>query len=224
MSLYRYRQVLFGSKKIGKGITITWSGNFISITANLEVSGPAATAQIANQMKNTIETIWNAGFDQSYRVSCSVDMRFRGSSTEDSTRNQIYVTVDSSATNVTRNPTLFYSSMNYHVNNSTVIGWTPAHEFGHMLGLDDHYSESVWSRIRDICGYSRYTTVHPGWQGNIMATHMGTLERRNLQELFGIHASELVTIFEDSAEDFWRGLNNLDRSIIRLYDTSLIFH
>lgn len=214
MALYRYRQKPFGSKQIGKGILITWSGNYIGITANLEVSGEAATATIANQIKNTIENIWNASFDQSYRVSCTVDMRFRGDQREDSSRNQIYVTVNTSATNVDRSPTLYYSSMNYHISSASVIEWTPAHEFGHMLGLDDHYSESVWSVIRDICHYSRYTTVHPGWQQNIMAVHMGTLERRNLQELFSIHAFEMVTIVEDYAEDFWRGM---DGSIRQLY-------
>lgn len=214
MSLYRYRQKPFGTKQIGKGIQMTWSGNFISLKANLEVSGPAATAGMATQMKQTIETIWNGSFDQGYRVNCTVNMRFRGNGIEDSGRNQIFVTIDNSATNVDALPSLYYSSMHYHIHPGTEITWTPAHEFGHMLGLDDHYSEGIWSRIRDICGYSRNIMVHPGWQGNLMATHMGTLERRNLQELFALHAFELVTIAEDYAEDFWRGL---DGSIRNLY-------
>ncbi|CAN5898858.1 hypothetical protein BH11BAC4_BH11BAC4_14770 [soil metagenome] len=214
MPFYRYRQIPYGSKHLGKGIWLNWSGNSIAITANLELSGAAATPDMANRMKQTIETIWNASFDQGYRVSCTVNMRFRGTGVEDSTRNQIIATVDGSATNVSPFPTLYYSSMNYHLNTTTVIDWTPAHEFGHMLGLDDHYSESIWSRIRDLCGYSRSTMVHPGWQGNIMAVHRGTMERRNLQELFAIHASELVTIAEDYVEDFWRGL---DGSIRQLY-------
>ena len=214
MALYRYRQIPYGNVRIGKGIAMSWSGNSISLTADLEVSGAAATLDMANQMKRTIETIWNASFDQGYRVSCNVNMRFRGNGAEDSSRNQIYITVDSSATNVSTLPTLYYSSLNYHINKVSVLEWTPAHEFGHMLGLNDHYDEGTWSTIRDLCGYSRSTTVHPGWQGNIMATHLGTLEKRNLIELFALHASELVTIVEEVAEDFWYGLN---RSISGLY-------
>ena len=202
MGFYRYRQIPYGSKRIGRGITMNWSGNSIVLTADLEVSGAAATATIANQIKQTIENIWNAGFYDSYYVSCTVNLRFRSTGSEDSNRSQIYVTNDNSATNVSTFSTLYYSRMNYHINSSSVITWTPAHEFGHMLGLDDHYDEGTWSRIRDICGYSRNTTIQP------------VLEKRNLQELFALHAYEMVTIVEDTVVDYWVGLN---RAIGRIY-------
>jgi hypothetical protein len=214
MALYRYQQIPYGTVRIGRGITMDWSGNRISLTVNLEVSGDAATRDLANQIKQTIESVWNARFDGGYRIGCAVDVLLRTGGGASSSRSQIIISNDTSATNVSPFPTLYYASMNYHINDSTVNTWTPAHEFGHMLGLDDHYDEGTWSRIRDLCGYSRTTTVHPGWQGNIMATHLGVLERRNLLELFAIHASELVTIVEDYAMDFWSGL---DRSIRNLY-------
>jgi hypothetical protein len=214
MPLYRYRQIPFGSVRISRGITMTWSGNSIVLSANLEVSGAAATATIASQIRQTIENIWNATFDDSYRVSCSVNMRFRTGGTEDSNRSQIFVTNDQSATNVNSLSTLYNCYMNYHLNTTSVISWTPAHEFGHMMGLKDHYDEGTWSRIRDICGYSRTTAIQPGWNGNIMAVHLGVLEKRNLQELFALHAYEMITIVEDAVVDYWEGLN---RSIRNLY-------
>ena len=214
MELYRYQRISSGSKQIGKGISMRWSGNNINLTANLEVSGAAATAAIATGIGETIRKIWNASFDENYRVVATVDVLFRSSGSASDSRSQIEVTTDGSATNVSTFPTLFYASMNYHLNNVTVIDWTPAHEFGHMLGLDDHYDESTWSRIRDVFGYSRTATIQPGWDGNIMAVHRGTLQKRNLQELFAIHATELVTCVEDAATEFVGGL---ERGIRGLY-------
>ena len=83
-----------------------------------------------------------------------------------------------------------------------------------MLGLDDHYDESTWSKIRDTFGYSRTTTIQPGWAGNIMAVHRGTLQKRNLQELFALHTTELVTFVEDAVTDFVYGM---ERGIRGLY-------
>lgn len=208
MSFYRYELMRSGSRRIGRGITLSWSGNRIRISARLEVSGAAATQEIANQMEESIERIWTASFDGGYSVSCAVDMLFRTTGSGEPNRSQIYVTVDSSATAVNALPTLYYAYMNYHTHSA--LDWVPAHEFGHMLGLEDHYDESIISRIGDLFGAARATAIQRGWEGNIMAVDRGVLERRNLEGLQAMHMTRMVTI----AEDYYYGL---DRSIRQLY-------
>jgi len=214
MALYRYAQIPNGSKRIGKGIVFGWSGNTISLTVNLEVSGEGATAPLAAEIGKTIETIWNASFTDNYRVSSTVNTRYRGQGNEDSDRTQIYVKHDDATTCVHTLPTLYYAYMEYNINSETTASWTPAHEFGHLLGLDDKYEEGIRSRINSMYGGPRSTSVVPGWAGNIMAAHLGTLQKRNLQELFALHAFELVTFVEDGFNEMW-GL--WDSGVRKLY-------
>src|SRR5262249_38240743 len=43
-----------------------------------------------------------------------------------------------------------------------------AHEFGHIVGLDDRYNKHG---------------AHKGWEGNIMADHRGVVEQRNIDRV-----------------------------------------
>jgi len=201
VAVYRYAQIPNGSKRIGKGIVFSWAGNAVRLKVDLEVSGEGATAALAAEIGKTIETIWNASFTDNYQVTSTVNTRFRIQGSEDSDRTQIYVTHDNATTYVRPFPTLYYAYMNYYINSETIASWTPAHEFGHLLGLDDKYEEGIRSRIHSMYGGSRSTPVIPGWEGNIMAAYKGTLQKRNLQELFALHAYELITFVEDGFND-----------------------
>ena len=53
----------------------------------------------------------------------------------------------------------------------------PAHEFGHLLGLTDHYIEG-----KDEFG-RRKTPPEEGWEGNIMASGNGEVEQRNIDDI-----------------------------------------
>ncbi|MEA2162764.1 MAG: hypothetical protein QOK37_891 [Thermoanaerobaculia bacterium] len=75
-----------------------------------------------------------------------------------------------------------YATLN--MDESDALSWTAAHEFGHLLGLEDRYSESLWSRISSSFGGKRSgTTADPGYEHNIMAVVGGDLESSNVQAL-----------------------------------------
>jgi hypothetical protein len=70
---------------------------------------------------------------------------------------------------------------------SSDINWTPAHEFGHLLGLPDHYSESFFSTLKGMIDPNlRTSTEDAGWEGNIMAADHGIFERKNIEELIRV--------------------------------------
>jgi hypothetical protein len=54
--------------------------------------------------------------------------------------------------------------------------WVWAHEAGHLMGLDDRYTDKKTSGV---------TASEPnaGWEGNIMAQWGGVVEERNVREI-----------------------------------------
>lgn len=195
------RRMASGSKRIGRGINMSWTGNAISLSVSLDASGGSATAARANQVRNTIVRIWNASFDQGYRVTCQVDMRFASANDLQDNRSHIYIETNPSASYTNDFPTLYYATMTLNLP-AADFAWTPGHEFGHMLGLRDHYSESLRSSMHDlcngstwtqgVCGGARSADIEPGWEGNLMAVTGGALQRKNLEELFALHAMQFV--------------------------------
>jgi hypothetical protein len=80
-------------------------------------------------------------------------------------------------------PGLFSRSMTLNANERDAFTWTAAHEFGHIIGLGDKYSEPILSKIRAIWGGARINTVQPGYANNIMAVDGGVLTSQNLADL-----------------------------------------
>lgn len=213
--LYRWRRIPSGSKTMGPGITVRWSGNHMRITANMEIYGPEASEDIASQMEATIENYWNGSFDDNYQVTCNADINYRAEGTEaSSSRTQIFVD-DMAGPSVVTHYWIFGQdrSMNYNINSN--INWTPAHEFGHLLGLPDHYSESAFSRISGHFGGERENTIDEGWEGNLMGAHGGVLEQKNLEEWFQLNAYELVTIVEDAIDSVAREIGRFEDSLMQ---------
>jgi hypothetical protein len=69
------------------------------------------------------------------------------------------------------------------------LDWTVAHEFGHLMGLDDHYSESFLSQLRGAFGGERSgSTPDPGYESNIMGVRRGDVEPINVQALIQRYA------------------------------------
>lgn len=187
------RRVSSGSASPGPGITIRWMGNAVSISAKLQISGPEASASVAADMKSTIERIWNASFSDGYSVSCHADIAYRAPGTsEDSSATQIEVFRGGRDSFVQRYWFVGSRYMRFNLDNG--LAWTPAHEFGHLLGLDDRYSESFFSRLSGVFGGKRETTPDPGWQGNLMAEVGGSLESKNVRDLLEIYAYEDVPV------------------------------
>jgi hypothetical protein len=213
--LYRHQRIHRGSRTVGPGITIRWTGRSLRISASMELTGPEATTELASQIESTIETIWNATFSDGYEVSCSVDLTVRDENTEaDSGKTQIFAVNESGPSHVTRHWVIGSRYLQHNVANADV-NWTPAHEFGHLLGLDDRYSEGVISKISGRFGGERTTEVEPGWDGNIMAVSGGVLEQRNIEDLFALYAYELITIVEDMADQAAREYGRIEDAMRR---------
>jgi hypothetical protein len=80
-------------------------------------------------------------------------------------------------------PGLRGRTMTLNANEPDAFSWTPAHEFGHILGMQDRYSETIMSRIKGSFGGARSNTVHTGYQGNLMAETGGGLASKNVADL-----------------------------------------
>jgi hypothetical protein len=66
---------------------------------------------------------------------------------------------------------------------SDVYSWTAAHEFGHVIGLKDRYSESIGSFLKGCIRQPRTTIPHKGYEHNMMAKHLEDIELVNLLDL-----------------------------------------
>ena len=186
------RRVGSGSVTMGPGITVSWNGNSMSIVAHMEVYGPSATAEIAQQIQDTINRVWNQSFPDGYSVSCQADVTYRAeNAAEDSNRTQIHVIREPGVTNVSHSWLIGERYMTFNLFDAK-IDWTPAHEFAHLIGLPDHYSEGIVSKIRGRFGGRREATIDEGWQGNIMGQFDGVLESKNIQEWLDRHGVQYV--------------------------------
>lgn len=184
------RRLASGSKEIGPGIRMSWTNSHVSLNADMEIYGALATAEIATQMQNTINSMWNASFGAD-TISCTASVTYRdASASADGSKTQISIYRGGSPSSVSREWLIGNQYMSYNLNSN--INWTPAHEFGHLLGLDDRYSEGIISQIAGVFGGERESIIQEGWAGNIMAEHGGVLEAKNIRDLLGLHAYESV--------------------------------
>jgi hypothetical protein len=180
-----------GSMTPNTGINVTWQGNQINIRARVQFSGPGATQQVANAMKQDIERVWNAIFPDGYASTCQIDIQLGGA--QDASRSQIIIgtggSVDKSST---RGSTMYFM----YSGASSDLVWSPSHEFAHFLGLDDQRSTPWWDIL-----HTQPETSDPGYEQNIMGaipdgdytrrTEL-VLESRNIRDWLYQFATELV--------------------------------
>lgn len=177
------RRVNSGSANLEPGIFVSWTGDNIVLQANLQVYGPAATPTVAEEMKKTIEKYWNvtsSGNGHTYRISCTVNITHRAENAgADGNAVQIMVVRQgpTAASAVSRQFFVGRRMMAFNLDRGT--DWTPAHEFGHLLGLGEHYHRTATG-----------SDVDPGWEGNIMADRASgnTVDYRNAEELLAFYA------------------------------------
>ena len=60
-----------------------------------------------------------------------------------------------------------------------------AHEFGHILGLIDRYSD--YHDEKDVI-----SVPHSGWEGNIMSNSKRSVEQRNIDAIFNRNGINLI--------------------------------
>ena len=80
---------------------------------------------------------------------------------EDSNATQIEVLsgVQNSTSFVRRSWLVGSRYMRFYLSNN--LDWVPAHEFGHLLGLGDRYSEGIISRLGMLIDRPRYYYTRP---------------------------------------------------------------
>jgi hypothetical protein len=160
------------------GLVVDQTDRTLAISGRLEAYGPEATAANAAAAEATIRRYWNQTFPDGHAVTCTVTVTAGDGSASNAAK--IYMAKVSGSSQVNT----LTGVMTLNMNNPNALNWTVAHEFGHQLGLQDRYSESIMSQLRNLVGLSREGTVaHAGYEGNVMAEVGGATEAKNVRDL-----------------------------------------
>lgn len=205
-SFYRLKPMGFKRKR---GIEVSWNRSAFHIRASFELFGDAATPQIANLIKTSIERIWNINLC-GFILTCQVDIHIRESNLSDRSllegHNLIYCNKKfppcfdrhpGAAAHV-HPQTMGMCLVTEEGNSSSILGPSGAniiaHEFGHILGLIDRYEvieKTVQWRSNKVKKW-REVTNHPGWEdalmGGISLTNRITVDV--IKELLYLYALE----------------------------------
>ena len=128
-------------------IVIDRTLNSVKITGKMELYGPEATTARAATIEQNINSTWTHTFDDGYSTTCNITVRFRDKDSRAGDGTQIEALKCDEPSHVT-DSTLFDRSMTLNATEKDAFTWTSTHEFGHILGLEDRYSESIMSTIR----------------------------------------------------------------------------
>jgi hypothetical protein len=164
-----------------RGIVVDRAQKSVAIRGAMEIHGPAATGSNARAVQTAINTAWTATFPDGYAVVCTITVNFRGPASKAGNATQIEALTTTGPSYVAWGTRGRYITLN--AKEPTAFGWTAAHEFGHIIGLQDRYSESIMSKLSGFIGGNRITAVQNGYNGNIMAVHGGALWSKNLADL-----------------------------------------
>ncbi|MDO8144908.1 DUF4157 domain-containing protein [Isoptericola sp. 178] len=181
------------------GLLIDRNGSTIRIFGTMEVSGPEATAARAAQIQQSINQMWTVAFPDGSSVVTQVVVRYRAPGTPAADVTQITIQQMAGPSNVSG------GAMTLNASSANVYTWVAPHEFGHVIGLADRYSEGLISKIMGRFGGDRTTAVDPGYESNIMARHGGTLESRNLTDLAAENAVSSYGFDDDDRVRSWVG-------------------
>jgi hypothetical protein len=192
----------------GKDGDVKINKDEIRINVQLFIYGSGATNKQASSMQSAIMKEWNQGFSytdsktgENYKVSFDVKVQvydkensqnkpglFSDKNNPFSTAN--FIEVGATSNDVSRS----------YVNGGDEGKWRgygtdpSSHEFGHLIGLDDHYSDSKG--------------IESGWKGNIMAepAGKGNVQQKNIDAL----ASPLIERYHESKQyEFNKSSGNL---------------
>jgi hypothetical protein len=185
------------------GLFIDRTEKSVVIGGLMELSGAEATVARASAIQQSINLIWTQTFSDGSSVRCNVTVRYRGPGSKAGNVTQIQAAKIAGPSHVT--PGLFSRSMTLNANEQGAFTWTPAHEFGHIIGLQDRYSEPIMSKIRSIWGGARINTVQPGYANNIMAVDGGVLTSQNLADLAAENEPSPFWVNDDDQVRAWVG-------------------
>lgn len=161
------------------GITVDLAGTSLSITGRAEAWGAEANVLRATQIQNTINTAWTLRIG-AVDFSCNIIVTHRASG-DPGRALQIEILNVPAPSNLRRGDT--GRPMQLNNREADAYTWTAAHEFGHVLGLSDRYSETAASHAAGQNGGPRSPPAHPGYETNLMGAVGGTLSLQNALDL-----------------------------------------
>ena len=168
----------------GKNAEITINGNTITINMSIVLYGPWATKEVRDRFQNLFNETWGNQKSITYNgQEYSIDWHITITAKENVTtkeKNKGYEDGYHNYLKIVNNNPYSKQKASQVTNNSdgqinknmywSDTGWNDAgdfpHEFGHLLGLKDHYDYEGE-------GDNRVPVVDPGWEGEMMSSPAG---------------------------------------------------
>ena len=188
------------------GLFLDRTGNNVAISGSMELFGPEANAARAHLIEHHINNTWTVKFPDGYSVSCKIKVTYRSAGSPAGNVVQIEAVKTKGPSYVNT----ITKSMTLNASKVEAFTWTATHEFGHILGLQDRYSEGIMSKITGMFGGTRSTTVDdPLYQANLMAISGGVLESRNVGDLALENQPSPYWVSDDDQVRDWVNHHNL---------------
>jgi hypothetical protein len=184
-----------------RGLSVDRTGHSVVISGVMELYGPAANPARAASIQQAINTMWTRNFGDGYSIACHVVVRHRAPGSSPGEATQIEAAAGLRPSRISYG--LRGRSITLNTNERDAFTWAAAHEFGHIIGLRDRYSESIMSMIRGALGGSRTTVAQPGYEGNLMAETNGTVGRQNVADIAAENEPSSCWIHDDDQVASW---------------------
>jgi hypothetical protein len=162
-----------------RGFHVDRVGDTVHVTARLEVSGEDASPEQARILEERIRRHWNRQFPDAASVVTDVTVTYRPpGSVAAADASQIVMEKTAGASQVSNMRDTMY--LNTSEPNATEAA---PHEFGHLAGLGDRYTEPVLSRFSGIFVGPRWGyQADAGYEGNLMAGGAGPISSQNVRD------------------------------------------
>jgi hypothetical protein len=176
----------------GRDAEMTVQGTQVTFKVTIYIWGSGATSQMALEMQSSILHVFNRGpfgpkwqytdpatgtnygvkFDVSVKLLSTVTPKkhFTPAETVEhfSDDNVIEVRNTKGRSHVSGGKTGIFAA-----GEPDFLSYTVLHEFPHLIGLDDRYTENKDGSV----------TIQRGYERNVMATRRGVLQQRNIDDL-----------------------------------------
>ena len=184
------------------GIFVDRTEKSVLIEGKMELYGPEGNSARAQAIERSINTTWTTSFPDGYTSTCRISVRFRPEGSSAGTAAQIEAKKMAGPSHVTTFPGMG-REMTLNANETDAFTWTATHEFGHVIGLQDRYSEGIMSKIASLSGGTRTNIVDPRYRGNLMAEDQGIIESKNVEDVVEENASSAYWINDDDEVRDW---------------------
>ena len=149
---------------LGLYAEVSVNGNNVTITVPITYQGPGATPDVVSKFNQGIESNWSGKIGK-YNVTTKVTSP--STSCNDKNKNTIQVPLGDGRA--------FVNGVGGNTGTwpSSRPAWTAAHETGHLMGLDDHYTDSGGA--------------NPGFEHDIMGARDQPATERDITDIINAH-------------------------------------